>query len=310
MQDVDNKIHAFIESIAATRGTSSWFHRFTSDSVVSGDQILHLDIIETNAAHGTMVFMPGTNAYAMLYGEYLAAVADRGFNVVGFDPRGHGRSTGRRGSYTVPELMADMRAALRYARQRFGDPVYLSGSSQGGIVAFYLAAEGAPVAGVVCHNIADLADPASLCLTNIPNISRIAKPFMPLLARAFPEWPVPMPWYIDMANEPIRALGNSRDLLKQGPLLVPYIRVKGLASLSAEPLPAPVETIRTPVFVVHGGRDRIFPQHYVQGIYNRLTCNKEWLLLEDAHHYVMFDEVPRVVGPICDWMLRHREISP
>lgn len=310
MHEGDATIRAFIERIAATRGSASWFDRFTSDRVVSGNETLHLDVIESKAARGTMVFMPGTNAYAMLYGEYLAAVADRGFNVVGFDPRGHGRSTGRRGSYTVPELMADMRAALRYARHRFGDPLFLSGSSQGGIVAFYLAAEGAPVAGVVCHNIADLPDPASLCLTNIPTISRLAKPFMPLLARVFPEWPVPMPWYINMADEPIRDLGNSRDLLKRGPLLVPYVRLKGLASLSSEPLPAPVEDIHIPVFVVHGGRDRIFPQHYVQGIYNRLTCDKEWLLLEDAHHYVMFDEVPRVVGPICDWMLTHRGVTP
>jgi len=302
MREADARIRAYIESIATARGGASWFDRFEIASTVSGAHTLHLDVIAVERGRPTLVFMPGTNAYAMLYGEYLAAVADAGFNVVGFDPRGHGRSTGKRGSYTLPELMADFRAAIRYARERFGGPIFLSGSSQGGIAAFYLAAEGLPLAGVICHNIADLADPDSARLTRFPGISRAFKPLMPSLARAFPEFPVPMPLYIDMANEPIRGLGNSSDLLRTGPLLVPYVRVRGLASLSAEPLPAPVESIRTPVFVAHGGRDRIFPLDYIQRHYDRLTCPKEFLLLDDAHHYVMFDEVPRVIGPITEWM--------
>jgi len=76
--------------------------------------------------------MPGTSAYALIYGEFLKALADRGYNVVGFDPRGHGRSGGERGSYTIPELVSDMKAAVEYAQKRFGDPIVVAGSSQGG----------------------------------------------------------------------------------------------------------------------------------------------------------------------------------
>ncbi len=171
------------KEISTRRGTPDYFDRFESDSVVSGGLTLHMDIIDVNRQHPTVVFMPGTNAYAMLYGDLLTELADRGHNIVGFDPRGHGRSEGARGSYTLGELVADMRSVIAHARQRFGDPVVVAGSSQGGITAFYLAATGAPVAGVICHNAADLSDPDSVRLTRFPRIGRLLKPVLPLLAR-------------------------------------------------------------------------------------------------------------------------------
>jgi alpha-beta hydrolase superfamily lysophospholipase len=176
MIQADEQIRMFLGEISEKRGTVNVFDRFEQDWVTSGDLRLHLDVIEADGKRPTVVFMPGTNAYAVLYGEFLAALADKGYNIVGFDPRGHGRSEGARGSYTLPELMADMRAAVRYARNRFGEPVVVSGSSQGGIAAFYLAAEGYPVAGAVCHNLADLGDPASIELTRSPGLSRRAVP--------------------------------------------------------------------------------------------------------------------------------------
>ncbi len=53
--------------------------------------------------------MPGTNAYAILYKEFLSALADHGNNIVGFDPRGHGRSGGVSGeefSHRIAEFKA------------------------------------------------------------------------------------------------------------------------------------------------------------------------------------------------------------
>lgn len=302
MTGSDEKVRDFLEEICRRRGVEPFFERFERDCTTSGGLELHLDVIEVDGNRPTLVFMPGTNAYAVLYGEFLAAVADSGFNVVGFDPRGHGRSEGRRGSYTVPELMADMRAAVRYARERFGDPVVVSGSSQGGITAFYVAAEGYPVAGALCHNLADLGDPTSVQLTANPVLSRYAKPLVLYLSRVLPEFRVPMTFYIDLANEPVRGLGNSRDLLKEGALLVPFIRLKGIASLGSEKLPCPVEDVRTPVMVLHGARDVIFPRRYVESIYERLTCSKVLKVYEDFHHYILFDNVDTVVPDVVEWL--------
>jgi len=302
MTITNDRLREYFKELGERRGMPFFFDRFEPDSVISDGQKLHLDVIETGRDLPTVVFMPGTNAYALLYGEFLAALADAGYNVVGFDPRGHGRSDGERGSYTMPELMADMRAAVGYARDRFGGPVVVSGSSQGGMTAFYLAAEGNGLAGALCHNVADLGDPASVALTRMPGLSRLAKPFIGPLARLLPEFKVPMSLYINLAAEPIRGMGNSRDLLHNEPLLTPYIRLKGMASLGSEPLPRPVEEITTPVMIVHGEKDAIFPLDYIQYIHGRLTCKKRLKVYEGLHHYIVFDHVDAVMPDVIEWL--------
>ena len=300
--EADIQINSFLDEIAEKRGTGNPFDRFEQDTITSGGLELHLDVIEVDQERPTLVFMPGTNAYAVLYGEFLAALADKGINIVGFDPRGHGRSGGRRGSYTIPELVADMRAAVEYARNRFGNPIVVSGSSQGGITAFYLAAEGYPVASAICHNIADLGDPASVRLTRRPGLSRLMKPMIGLLGRVLPELRIPMTSYINLKAEPIRHLGNSKDLLYQGPLLVPFIRLKGMASLGSENLPCAVEEIATPVLILHGEKDVIFPQDYIEYLYNRLTCKKSLKVYQGFHHYILFDHVHAVLPDVLQWL--------
>jgi len=302
MNSDDSKIKTFLKEIGDKRGMPDFFDRFEQAWVNSGTVKLHLDIIEVDKSRPTVVFMPGTNAYAVLYGEFLTALAEQGYNIVGFDPRGHGRSGGTRGSYTVPELMADYRAAIRYARKRFGDPVVVSGSSQGGFTSFYIAAEGYPIAGAVCHNVADLGDPRSIELTATPWLSRLLKPIVMSNSRLLPEFKVPMTFYINLAAEPIRGLGNSKDLLYQGALLVPFIRLKGMASLGSEPLPCPVEEIKTPVMIIHGEKDVIFPQSYIENIYNRLTCKKRLKVYEGCHHYILFDHVEKVLPDVVEWL--------
>lgn len=302
MPDKNKQVKDFLETIFNKRGGTNHFDRFEIQRIQSGKIEIHLDVLEVDKEKPTVVFMPGTNAYAMIYSEFLAGIADQGVNIVGFDPRGHGRSGGGRGSYTISELLCDFRAAIRYARDRFEGPIFIAGSSQGGICAFYLAAEGYPVAGAICHNIADLDKDESVCLTKFPAWTAKFKFMINFWARLFPEVPFFMNWYIRLAGEPIRDLGSSRDMLKAGGLLVPFIRLKGLASLGSEPLPVKVEGIQTPVMLIHGEEDIIFPKAYVEDIYNRLTCEKEYYLCEGAHHYVLFDEVEQLVSPVINWI--------
>jgi len=298
----DSRLREWIGQICEKRGTPNYFDRFEQDSVLSGGLRLHLDVIEKERGRPTVVFMPGTNAYAMLYGEFLTKLADRGYNVVGFDPRGHGRSEGARGSYILPELVSDLRAAVGYARKRFGDPIAVAGSSQGGIACFYFAAAGDPVACAICHNLADLGDPASVRLTRWPAASRLLKPVVRRAARLAPEWKVPLSLYLDLAAEPVKFLGNSARVAREDPLFVPYLRLRGMASLASEPLPRPVEEIRTPVLILHGQRDTIFPLDYVEGIYRRLSCRKALHVHAGLPHYLVLDYLEEILPGILHWL--------
>jgi len=298
----DAWLRRHFEEISTRRGTPDYFDRFEGDTVVSDGLALHLDIIDVDRQRPTLVFMPGTNAYAMLYGDFLTTLADRGHNIVGFDPRGHGRSQGARGSYTLSELVTDLRSVIAYARERFGDPVVVAGSSQGGITAFYLAAMGDPVAGVICHNAADLGDPDSVRLTRFPRIGRLLKPVLPRLARVFPELPVPMTAYLDLGLEPVRNMGNAREVLYWDPLLVPFVRLKTMASLGGEPLARPVEEIEVPVMILQAGRDTIFPTDYIEKLYARLSCQKSLKVYPDLPHYMIVDHVDELADDVVEWI--------
>jgi len=91
-------------------------------------------------------------------------------------------------------------------------------------------------------------------------------------------------------------------LIKEDPLAVPWITFRALNSLLRTDLAKPVEKIRVPVMLIHAEKDTIFPQAYVEGIYNRLTCKKNYLLLKDTEHMVMTNNVPELVPPLTAWL--------
>jgi len=298
----DEQLRKFFQEMADRRGIQNSFDRFETDSVVSDGLKLHLDIIEVDKAKPTVVFIPGTSVYAMIYGEFMAALADKGYNIVGFDPRGHGRSEGVRGNYTIPELVDDTRAAIGYARDRFGDPIAVAGSSQGGIVAFYVAATDEKLAGVICHNLADLGDPESLKLTRSPKLFRVLKALLLVFAAILPMMKIPVDLYLDIDAEEVKGFDSGRELLEKLPLVVPFIRLRAMASLASEKLPRPVEQITTPVQILHAGRDNIFPQSYIEYIYNKLTCKKSLKAYPDLPHLLMTDYIEDILPDVIEWL--------
>ena len=109
----------------------------------------------------TIVFSPGHRRHARFYLPLLGRLCDEGFNVVGIDRPGHGLSEGRRGDCTIDEILDVVEDSVRYARERFGGPVALLGSSLGGIISWYALTREPDVEAVVCHNIAHPARAAT-----------------------------------------------------------------------------------------------------------------------------------------------------
>lgn len=327
----DTALRDHLSELAALRGSAPWFDAFTPFDIPGTEPRLHLDVITKDQAWGTVVFVPGTNAYALLYGEFLTALAARGLNVVGLDPRGHGRSGGLRGSYSLAEIIEDVGAAVRWARARFHGPVFLAGSSQGGIAAFYYAAgqgwidtnAGDPslanadraadhdhvrVDGIVCHNIADLSDAGSVRCMRHPRLGAVLRPHMSALAQRWPELPLPMSAYLDLEREPVRGARSAAAILLGDPLTVPFIRLRALASLADGPMPAPAGHVRCPLFVLHAERDAIFPEDYVASVFARVPSgNKRMKTYPGLAHYMVVDDVPAFVDDVTGWLRRQAE---
>lgn len=262
---------------------------------------LHLNIGSVGEGSPTLVCIPGTSAYAQVYAQFGYDIFKRGFNVIGFDPRGHGQSSGPRGDYTMNGLVEDTMAVVKYARNRFGGKVALAGSSQGGMAAFYAAAADDSLAAAVCHNIADLNGKDNIILSKI-RPPRFLVPVASFFMRLYGSYSIPISLYLDLTKEKFPDGTDAATLLREDPLAISWITFRALNSLLRTDLPQPVEKIKVPIMLIHAEKDNIFPQAYVEGIYNRLTCKKNYLLLKNTEHLVMTNNVDEIVPATTAWL--------
>jgi len=311
----ENAIREYQSSLFKKLGLShaegSW-----EDEWIEGSGVrLYAPVFSAGEGKPTVVFIPGTSVYALCYVELLYGLQRAGINVVGFDPRGQGRSGGERGDYTIMEHVADARAAIAYSRKRFGGPVLVMGSSQGGIEAFYLAAAGEDLAGCICHNIADLTDPESVRLTRFGSkqkappalVSKLmggAGAVLKGLAAVTPLMRVPIAAYLDLSTEPMRVFGNAWNFLLQDPLALKSITMRAVISLATTELPRPIAEIETPILVLHSTGDNIFPEDYVMRLYDMLTCNKEIKNYQGLPHLITIEHVDEILPDVVEWIKR------
>jgi alpha-beta hydrolase superfamily lysophospholipase len=94
-------------------------------------------------ARGVVVLVHGLGEHAARYDHVARRLNGQGFNVVGYDHRGHGRSPGPRGGIeTAADLCADLGRVIEAARKEFAGPLVVLGHSLGGLIAGRFVAEG------------------------------------------------------------------------------------------------------------------------------------------------------------------------
>jgi pimeloyl-ACP methyl ester carboxylesterase len=262
---------------------------------------LHLIIAAAGKNAPTLIFIPGTTAYAQVYAQFGYDMYKQGFNLIGFDPRGHGQSSGPRGDYTMTGLVDDTLAVVKYARNRFGGKVAVSGSSQGGMAAFYAAARDDSLAAAVCHNIADLNGKDNIVLSRI-RPPQFLVPVASFFMNLYGSCSIPISLYLDLTKEHFPDGTAAATLIKGDPLAVSWISFRALNSMLHTDLAKPVEKITVPIMLIHADKDSIFPQAYVEGIYNRLTCKKKYLLFKNTEHLIMTNNVDEVIPPVAKWL--------
>lgn len=313
MSDFERYLEGLLDKLGLGHIKGSW----EDARIQSGaDTELYAAVFDTEKQGPSVVFIPGTSIYALCYAELLYGLSKHGINVVGVDPRGQGRSSGIRGDYTVMEHVEDARSACAFARERFKGPVYVMGSSQGGIEAFYMAATDGLADGYICHNLADLTCAESLRLTRfgpagpvsgrLKSLSPWTVSSLRAAARVFPYAHVPIASYLDLRKEPMKVFGDAWSFILQDPLALRSITLRAFASIAGTPLPRPVEDIKGPVLVLHSSDDHIFPEDYVMDIYNRLACEKE-VKVYKAPHLVTIEHVPEILPDLVEWVRKKAE---
>ena len=297
-----NTLNDYFDYIVETVGFPPVHKYFKTDTVVSDGIKLHVDIYEFDATAPTIVFIPGTAIYGLCYGELLYKLGQSGYNIVSFDPRGHGQSEGLRGDYSISEIMKDAENVITYAINRFNSKVNLMGSSQGGIVAFYMAAKDERLNSVICQNFADLAAPETLQLARHPRLFKYIKLMIARHGHRLPNVQVPVTSYIDLEKIPVKYFGNAKAFMESDPLTLKTISLRALQSLAHTDMAKPVEEIKVPVMVLQGTADSIFPVSYTQAIFDKITCKKKFSLFPDKSHAVLHEDTDAVIPEIKSWL--------
>lgn len=192
----EEEIETYAQSLMDRVGMHELYGTWTEEVLPANGGELHLYHFKGDPEDPVMVFVPGTSAYALLYTEFMYKLSQQGFNVIGLDPRGHGKSSGKRGVYTLGSLVDDTLAVVGHATDMYNDKVAVSGSSQGGMVAFYCAAGDPRVKAAVCHNVLAPDEPDNERITRWPWLWRPFMPFLPyfkpLMASPFGQLMIPI----------------------------------------------------------------------------------------------------------------------
>jgi alpha-beta hydrolase superfamily lysophospholipase len=261
---------------------------------------LHLDVYQREDEAPTVLFVPGTGAHARCYAEFLFRLHTQGFRVVGIDLQGHGLSEGVRGSFTIEELAENIYDVTTWAVERYGKNVGISGSSLGGILAFYAVANDPRLRSAVCHNVAVLSELDCLRLTRAPNLLRTILPLGRLAARLLPELRLTI--WLYLAPQVITEDPRILEIFIDDPLTLQTLPLRSIVSQSQAEPARPIEEIETSIMVLHAEGDRIFPLDYCRAIYDRLTCPKRFELIPGADHLVFAPPyLERSLPPLADW---------
>lgn len=295
-------LNDYFDYIAETLDFPRVHEYFESDTVISDGIKIHVDVFEYDKHAPTIVFIPGTAIYGLCYGELLYKLGQHGYNIVSLDPRGHGRSEGLRGDYTISEIMSDASHVITYAINRFNSKVNLMGSSQGGIVAFYMAAKDERLNSVICQNFADLTSEDTLQLARHPRLFKYMKGMIAKYGHKLPNIQIPVTSYIDLDKIPVKYFGSAKNFMESDPLALKTISLRALKSLADTAMARPVEEITVPVMVLQGTADSIFPVSYTQKIFDRIRSRKKFVQFPGKSHAVLHEDIDGVVPAITNWL--------
>lgn len=227
----------------------------------------------------TVVLLCGLGFHTFEYEPLAIELALRGVNSLSFDFRGHGRSSGPRGRWTLDELSADTTAAIDFLRQRHGSAIGLFGNSLGAMIAIMTGARDERVVGVAAANTPARATEWALT-------TPYRRALFALLQLIAPVAPIrisvnPFLKYEQLIDDPAWL-----SVIRRDPLITDARR------LSAPTLRALLQTwdgteatrvLHKPLLVIQGRNDHLQPPRQSELVYDAANEPKQYELVDTGH---------------------------
>ena len=244
----------------------------------------------------TVILLVGLGFHTFEYEPLAIQLAAQGLNSLSFDFRGHGRSGGHRGRWTLDELAADTRHAIDFARQRDGGPIALFGNSLGAMIAILTGAGDERVVGVAASNTPAhaatwaLTTPRSALFSMLKLIASVApirisvNPFL-----AYQQLIDDPSWVSTFKHDPL--LADARRLS------VPTLR----ALLETWDGPQAVRQLHKPLFVIQGRNDHLQPPRESELVFEAANNPKQYQLV-DTGHLPQLEAPAMLAGLLSEWL--------
>lgn len=260
---------------------------------------LSLKYFEKSKDAPNIMWVVGTGCHSLYLAELGYHMHLRGFNTFGIDFQGHGDSEGKRGDFTLSELVRNCIDATSYISRNYNKHVGAVGVSMGGFVTFYLSLSYSAVKSIACLNPGIVTEKAFK-----DEVTRLRK--APLLARVvarlFPGMMIPTERCVDFMGL-AGTEGERRHVATylNDPNTVKRYTLRAVMSLISTPSPSPLEELSVPTMFLAPVRDALMSVSYVRSLYDQLPDIKKKLVEIDGSHYWMSSHPREAAGVICDW---------
>lgn len=246
-------------------------------TIASGDYKLYGRLYVTNKDSPTIVLLHGLGFYSFEYEQLASLLTENGFNCLTSDFRCHGRSEGKRGYWTLQELVDDTKSIVDYTYNRFNDKIGIFGNSLGAIVAVFAASQDFRIKSVVASGCP--SRPADFALTTFWKILLF---FGSLLS-----YIIPLRFSINhiyayraILSDPqwikkIKADNLITDARKLAPMTYKDIVKWDVTKV--------VSKVKAPLLVLQGKRDRLQPISQSKMLYNAANEPKEFRIIDTGH---------------------------
>ncbi len=250
---------------------------------------------------GTFVLLHGLASSSGEFFNYPEKISSRGYGVIIFDFRGHGKSGGIRGYESMDKNIEDIRTVLGHFEGRINKPIILLGHSLGAATVVYALAEGIGDIGIA------IAPPASI-RGELNAGERILLPIIYAFGRLY-EMVTGKRFYIkyraaydtifirDETVKKAREMGFLSDRLWIG-------SYKPLMAINAE---KKAREVRKPCLVIIPTEDKLVNPEGQRRVYEAIRGYKELYLAEGYNHSVMGEDSGEVLDAIISFVERRRK---
>ncbi len=303
--DKANYWHTYFDAETIARAESMR----TTYQVPSTGVKLHVDAYEQASPDApTIIFNHGGGGYSRLFVPLALSLYAQGYTVYLPDQYGQGLSEGSWRELDIGRFVQNLVDVAQWVRQRQTGMLFLAGGSLGGSLTYYAGAAGAPVDGLICHNLYEfgraedaLAVSRFAWTTAVPYAQSLIASITKLSGRLLPNLPIP---YRLLGHFDKMVDARSPDFYAQwsaDPVPLKWITLGYMRSLFVTPADVPYERNSLPILVINPTKDEMVDPAVTQRNYERLSGPKHYVELPYGHWAVSPDFVAAWVQEVDKW---------